>query len=228
MPHAAHRHRRVGRRRQEHADRPPAARHQDGVRGPARRGRPRPAARYGDGERQPRPADRRAARRARAGHHHRRRPPLLRHPAPQLHRRRHARPRAVHAQHGHRRVDRRRRHRARRRPPRRASSRPAGTRSSPRCSACTPSPSRSTRWTSSIGTRATFDRIAKELAEYVDALPTPVPVVAFPISALLGDNVVDASDRHAVVRRPGAARLAGDRSTWTPTASAPPASTCSG
>ena len=40
----------------------------------------------------------------------------------------------------------------------------------------------------------TFDRIHKELVEYVDALPTPVPVVAFPISALLGDNVVDASE----------------------------------
>src|SRR4051794_21162284 len=40
----------------------------------------------------------------------------------------------------------------------------------------------------------TFDRIHKELVEYVDALPTPVPVVAFPISALRGDNVVDAPD----------------------------------
>ncbi len=40
---------------------------------------------------------------------------------------------------------------------------------------------------------AVFDVIVKELSEYVDALPTPVPVVAFPISALLGDNVVDAS-----------------------------------
>ncbi|MFT3851408.1 MAG: GTP-binding protein [Ilumatobacteraceae bacterium] len=40
----------------------------------------------------------------------------------------------------------------------------------------------------------TFDRIHKELVEYVDALPTPVPVVAFPISALEGDNVVDGSD----------------------------------
>ncbi len=38
-----------------------------------------------------------------------------------------------------------------------------------------------------------FDCIAKEVAEYVQALPTPVPVVAIPMSALLGDNVVDAS-----------------------------------
>ena len=59
-------------------------------------------------------------RRARAGHHHRRRLPLLRDRAAQVHPRRHAGPRAVHAQHGDRRVDRRRRHPARRRPARRA------------------------------------------------------------------------------------------------------------
>ena len=51
---------------------------------------------------------------ARAGHHDRRRLPLLRHAAPPLHRRRHARPRPVHAQHGDRRLDRRSRHPARR------------------------------------------------------------------------------------------------------------------
>ena len=55
--------------------------------------------------RRPRPADRRAARRARAGHHDRRRLPLLPHAAAQVHHRRHAGPRAVHAQHGHRHVD---------------------------------------------------------------------------------------------------------------------------
>jgi bifunctional enzyme CysN/CysC len=38
-----------------------------------------------------------------------------------------------------------------------------------------------------------FTCIAKEVDEYVRALPTPVPVVALPISALLGDNVVDVS-----------------------------------
>src|SRR4051794_27194135 len=38
-----------------------------------------------------------------------------------------------------------------------------------------------------------FDCIAKEVDEYVQALPTPVPVVALPLSALLGDNVVDGS-----------------------------------
>ena len=35
-----------------------------------------------------------------------------------------------------------------------------------------------------------FDSVAKDLAAYVEALPTPVPVFAFPISALHGDNVV--------------------------------------
>ena len=38
-----------------------------------------------------------------------------------------------------------------------------------------------------------FSIIAKEVEEYVLALPTPVPVVALPLSALLGDNVVDGS-----------------------------------
>ena len=65
--------------------------------------------------RRPGAAHRRAARRARAGHHHRRRLPLLPDAAAQVHHRRHARPRAVHAQHGHRRLDRRRLDRARRR-----------------------------------------------------------------------------------------------------------------
>ena len=48
----------------------------------------------------------RADRRARAGHHHRRGLPLLHHRAAQVHRGRHPGPRAVHAQHGHRRLDR--------------------------------------------------------------------------------------------------------------------------
>ncbi|HSB87088.1 MAG TPA: GTP-binding protein [Ilumatobacteraceae bacterium] len=40
-----------------------------------------------------------------------------------------------------------------------------------------------------------FDAIAKELIGYVRALPTPVPVLAFPVSALHGDNVVEVSTR---------------------------------
>jgi sulfate adenylyltransferase subunit 1 len=49
-------------------------------------------------------AHRRAHRRARAGHHHRRGLPLLLHREAQVHHRRHAGARAVHAQHGDRRV----------------------------------------------------------------------------------------------------------------------------
>ena len=53
-----------------------------------------------------RAARRRARGRARAGHHDRRRVPLLLDRQAQVHRRRHAGPRAVHAQHGDRRLDR--------------------------------------------------------------------------------------------------------------------------
>ena len=58
---------------------------------------------------------RRARSRARAGHHHRRRLSLLRHRPALVHRRRHARPRAIYPQHGDRRVQRRSRDHARRR-----------------------------------------------------------------------------------------------------------------
>ncbi len=40
-----------------------------------------------------------------------------------------------------------------------------------------------------------FEVIAKEATAYVEALPDPVAVVAFPISALEGDNLVERSDR---------------------------------
>ena len=105
---AALHHLRQRRRRQEHADRPAALRVEAGVRGPPRRARGRLEEGRHPGRRpRLRPAGRRPRRRARAGHHHRRRLPLLLHRAPQVHRRRHPGPRAVHPQHGHRRVDRR-------------------------------------------------------------------------------------------------------------------------
>lgn len=50
-------------------------------------------------------ADRRAGSRAGAGHHHRRGLPLLFHAGAQIHRRRCAGARAIHAQHGHGRID---------------------------------------------------------------------------------------------------------------------------
>ena len=111
---AADRHRGLGRRRQVDPDRPAAARLQVDPRGSARA---RPADLRAPRRRvpQPRAAHRRPARRARAGHHDRRRLPLLPDPAAQVHHRRHPGPRAVHPQHGHRRLDRRRVDRARRR-----------------------------------------------------------------------------------------------------------------
>ena len=118
--------------------------------------------------RQPRAPHRRSPRRARAGDHHRRRLPLVRHPDPALSARRRARPRPVHAQHGHRRLDRRRR----RRPPRRAQGRdradPPAHASSPGCSGCRTSSSRSTRWISSTSTRrgsARSKSSSRELSE---------------------------------------------------------------
>ena len=59
------------------------------------------------GVHQPGPADRRAARRARAGHHDRRRVPLLRDAAAEVHHRRHPGAHPVHPEHGDRRLDRR-------------------------------------------------------------------------------------------------------------------------
>ena len=79
-PAALH-HLRQRRRRQEHADRPPALRIQAAVRRPARRARSRlqaGTARSG-GELDFALLRRRPRRRARAGHHHRRRLPLLLH-----------------------------------------------------------------------------------------------------------------------------------------------------
>ena len=95
----------------------------------------------------------RPAGRARAGHHDRRRAPLLRDAAPALHPRRHAGARAVHAQHGHGRLDRRGGDRAGRRAhgvveqTRRHAAVAALLRR--RATSC----SRSTRWTSSTGRR---------------------------------------------------------------------------
>ena len=96
---------RLGRRRQVDADRPAALRQPAHPRRPARlapQGKPQPHGRR-RGHRLL-AAGRRPRRRARAGHHHRRRLPVLFDRQAQVHRRRHAGPRAVHAQHGDRRV----------------------------------------------------------------------------------------------------------------------------
>ena len=93
----------------------------------------RTSARAGRRVHQPGAAHRRPAGRARAGHHHRRRLPLLRHAQAQVHHRRHPGPHPVHAQHGHRRLDRRPGAGPGRRPQRRRSSSRGATRSSRRC-----------------------------------------------------------------------------------------------
>ena len=41
---------------------------------------------------------------------------------------------------------------------------------------------------------ATFHRIVGDVERFMDALPDPAPVTALPISALLGDNVVEPSE----------------------------------
>ena len=188
---APHLHRRQRGRREEHADRAAAVRLARGLRRSGALGR-EGLVKNRDG----RPdrllaLHRRPAGRARAGHHHRRRLPLLRHRAPQVHPRRHAGPRAVHAQHGHRRVDGRRRHPAGRRAQRRARCSPAGTRASRGCSASPTSSSRSTRWTWSTSTAAVFDDIVRRLR----GRPAGADVHAIPISALHGDNVITRSER---------------------------------
>ena len=103
--HAAAGDGRLGGRRQVDADRAAALRLEVDPGRPARAHRRGLARAQRQRASRPRAADRRPARRARAGHHDRRRAPLLRDPAPALHPRRHAGPRAVHAQHGHRRLD---------------------------------------------------------------------------------------------------------------------------
>ena len=109
---------RVGRRRQVDADRPAALRHEADLRRPdgAHRGDVEAARRR---VRQSRAPHRRPARRARARDHDRRRLPLVRHAAAPLPARRRAGPRAVHPQHGDRRVHSRSRDHPRRRAERR-------------------------------------------------------------------------------------------------------------
>ena len=163
-----------------------------------------------------------------AGHHHRRRLPLLQHAQALVHRRRHARPRAVHAQHGHRRLqlrpgdhpDRRAQGRAdpdqaaqlhllaAGHPPRGGGGeqdRPGGLRPGPlrRDRRRLPQPSPTTLGFESI---------------------TPIPM-----SARFGDNVTSQLRQDALVRRPRPGRLPGDhrrRERWRrPSRSA---SRCSG
>ena len=138
-----------------------------------------------------RAAGRRPRGRARAGHHDRRRLPVLLDRQAQVHRRRHAGPRAVHAQHGHRRLDRR----PRRDPDRRAQGRadadaPAQL---PRLAARHPARRAGHQ---QDGPRRLLARDLRHHRRRVprlrraDRLPE---VIAIPMSGLRGDNIMDRS-----------------------------------
>ena len=106
--HAAPADLRLRGRREIDADRPPALRAEADFRRSALRARARlEKARHGRGGDRFRAARRRPRGRARTGHHHRRRLPLFRDAAAFVHRRRHAGARAIHPQHGDRRLERR-------------------------------------------------------------------------------------------------------------------------
>ena len=197
------RHRRLGRRRQDHADRAAALDtkqiFEDQLE--ARRAHePRPGLRLHE----PRAAHRRPAGRARAGHHHRRRLPLLRH-ADAASSSSPTRPATCST---------RATWSPARRPPtsrsssstpaRACSSSRAATPSSRRCCRCRTSCCASTRWTSSTTTRPRFDEIRDEFTEFAAKLDID-DLTFIPISALHGDNVVAALAQHAVVRGPDAA-----------------------
>ena len=120
-PPAFH-HLRQRRRWQVHADRPAALRVADDLRGSARGTRRRLEGRgHARGRHRFRAARRRLVGGARAGHHDRRGVSVLLDRQTQVHRGRYPGPRAVHAQHDHRRVD----GGSRRHPPRRAQGRAA-------------------------------------------------------------------------------------------------------
>ena len=171
---------------------------------------------------------RRAAGRARAGHHDRRRVPVLRDGAPQVHPRGHARPRAVHAQHGDR-------------APRRPTSRSC---SSTRATACASQSRRhaqhraaarhhrlrrwpSTRWTSSTST-ATSSTASATSSRRSCRTRSLHPI---PISALHGDNVITRSDRTPWFDGREPARVSRDRrgrprASWTSRSGSPCSSSC--
>ena len=186
---------RLGRRRQVDPHRAAALRQQVGVRRPARGRR---AHLRGPRRRlhQPGAAHRRPAGRARAGHHDRRRLPVLLHAGALVHRGRHPRARAVHPQHGHRRLDRRPRAGARRRPQGRHRADPPARLAVARCCACRTWCWRSTRWTSSTSTRrcsTPSSRTSREFAARALGAARRRPPSRWP--RCTGDNVVHRSER---------------------------------
>jgi hypothetical protein len=159
-----------------------------------------------------RAAGRRPRGRARAGHHHRRRLSLLRHRQAQVHRRRHAGARAVHPQHGDRRLHRRPRGDPDRRAQGRADADPPPQLSRVTCSASATSCSRSTRWISSTTARPASTRSSRTTA------PSPTrsgskSSSADPDLRLQGRQHHHELGEHAVVHRPDADRASRDGRT---------------
>ena len=140
-----------------------------------------------------RAAGRRPHGRARAGHHDRRRLPVLLHRAPQVHRRRHPGPRAVHPQHGHRRVDRRPRRDPDRRPQGRAHPDPPPQ--LPRVAARHQA-GRGRRSTSSTSSttrrRCSTPSTPRTTASFAAQIGLD-DITCIPMSALRGDNITEPS-----------------------------------
>ena len=113
-------------------------------------------------------------------------------------------PRAVHAQHGHGRLDGRPGDRARRRAQGRASRSPSATPSSARCSAIPHVVVCVNKMDLVDFDEDVFDAIVEEFDRFAARLEMP-DVTFIPISALLGDNVVERSRGDALVPGPAAA-----------------------
>ena len=140
-----------------------------------------------------RAAARRSDGRARAGHHDRRRLPVLLDRAAQVHRRRHARARAVHPQHGDRRLDRRRRRDPGRRPQGRAHPDPP-----PQLPRVAARHQARRRRDQQDGPRrllasSVFEAIEAEYREFAAQIGLD-EMTFIPLSALKGDNVTEPSD----------------------------------
>ena len=114
-------------------------------------------------------------------------------PAAQVHHRRHPRPHPVHAQHGHRRVDRRPGARPRRRPQGRRSSSRAATPSSRRCCGIPHLVLCVNKMDLVDWAQERFEEIKAEFRGFAMKLDVARPHASCPISALHGDNVVDRS-----------------------------------
>ena len=136
---------------------------------------------------------------------------------PQLHPGRHPRPRALHAQHVHRRLQRARRDPAGRRPRRGAAPDPQARPHRETAWASSTSWPRSTRSTWSTSTRRRFAEVEAELQQMAARLGG-AELTVIPIAAKHGDNVVHRSDQHALVRRPDPAGVPRGRRTVGATA----------